>query len=92
MNWLDSMSKDEKEAWSEIMIHHAYDEQEWKDAYDQLIILLTKDEKKATAADIRSYLSCCAESAGSVHPLPLLSELVEDLYQAYGMESSQPES
>ena len=70
------------------MVDYSYDTDEWKVARDRLLFLLSKDGKKSSEAEIRSYLSCCAESVGSLHPLPDLDEVVADFYAQFGMESS----
>ncbi len=88
MNWLQKMETEERIAWEEMMIDHAFDADEWQAAHAHLLALLAKDRKTASEPDLRSYLSCCAESVGSLHPLPDLRTLVDELYQAYGMESA----
>jgi hypothetical protein len=55
-------------AWS-----YAFDVEEWRVARENLLKLLQNDQRKADEASIRSYISCCAESIGSVHPLPDLA-------------------
>ena len=88
MSWLDNISSQESKEWQEVMLAHAYDLEEWGDAREKLLKLLQNDQRKADEASLRSYISCCAESIGSVHPLPDLSEIVSEFYQKYGMESS----
>ena len=89
MSWLDNISPQESKEWQEVMLAHAYDLEEWGDAREKLLKLLQNDERKADEASLRSYISCCAESIGSVHPLPDLSEIVSEFYQKYGMENSK---
>ena len=89
MSWLDNISLQESKEWQEVMLAHAYDLEEWGDAREKLLKLLQNDERKADEASLRSYISCCAESIGSVHPLPDLAEVVSEFYQKYGMESSK---
>ena len=89
MSWLDNISPQESKEWQEVMLAHAYDLEEWGDAREKLLKTLQNDERKADEASIRSYISCCAESIGSVHPLPDLSEIVSEFYQKYGMENSK---
>ena len=89
MSWLDNISPKESKEWQEVMLAHAFDVEEWGDAREKLLILLQNDQRKADEASLRSYISCCAESIGSVHPLPDLSEIVSEFYQKYGMESSK---
>ena len=89
MDWLQNLTSDEKKEWVELMISYAFDEDEWTSARATLSTLLQKDGKCANELAIRSYLSCCAESGGNVHPLPPLSSLVIDLYKAYGMDSAE---
>ena len=91
-DWLSEMSKEEADAWGETMLAHAFDEKEWKDGRARLQELLDADGKKAKESSLRSYLSCCAESAGGSHPLPSLASLVEELYGAYGMENAKDSS
>ena len=88
MSWLDNISPKESKEWQEVMLAHAFDVEEWGDAREKLLILLQNDQRKADEASLRSYISCCAESIGSVHPLPDLAEVVSEFYQKYGMESS----
>ena len=89
MSWLDNISPQESKEWQEVMLAHAYDLEEWGVAREKLLILLLNDQRKADEVSIRSYISCCAESIGSVHPLPDLSEIVSEFYQKYGMENSK---
>jgi hypothetical protein len=88
MSWLDNISPQESKEWQEVMLAHAYDLEEWGDAREKLLKLLQNNQRMADEASIRSYISCCAESIGSVHPLPELAEVVSEFYQKYGMESS----
>jgi hypothetical protein len=89
MSWLDNISPQESKEWQEVMLAHAYDLEEWGDAREKLLKLLQNNQRKADEASLRSYISCCAESIGSVHPLPDLSEIVSEFYQKYGMENSK---
>jgi hypothetical protein len=89
MDWLLKLPPQEQKEWQDMIIHFAFEQDEWGEARSSLFALLQKDNKQADEPAIRSYLSCCAESAGNVQPLPPLSSLVQDLYQAYGMESAQ---
>ena len=89
MDWLLKLPPQEQKDWQDMMIHFAFEQDEWGQARSSLFALLQKDNKRADETAIRSYLSCCAESAGNVQPLPPLSSLVQDLYQAYGMDSAQ---
>ena len=88
MIWFDTISPKESKEWQEVMIAYAFDVEDWRDAREKLLKLLQNDQKKADEASIRSYISCCAESISSVHPLPDLSEIVSEFYQKYGMENS----
>ena len=88
MNWMEKLDSEETKAWQELMIHYAYDSDDWNEAREQLLQLLKIDHRDASEADLRSYLSCCAESVGSVHPLPDLKDTVNDFYLRYGMENS----
>ena len=92
MDWFDKLDKDDIKHWEEVMLSFSYDQEEWNDARTLLLELLNKDKKRAGEPAIRSYLSCCAESGGNVHPLPVLASLVEELYQTYGMENTEEEN
>ena len=91
-DWLSEMSKEEAYAWGEIMLGHAFEEREWKDGRARLQELLEANGKRADESSLRSYVSCCAESVGGSHPLPSLASLVEELYEAYGMENAKDSS
>ena len=91
-DWLSEMSKEEADAWGETMLAHAFEEKEWKHGRARLQELLDGDGKMAQESSLRSYLSCCAESVGGTHPLPSLASLVEELYEAYGMENAKDSS
>lgn len=88
MKWFEELDEKERDAWETIMVNHAFDIDEWGQARSLLFGLLKKEKKNATEEAARSYLSCCAESIGSVHPLPDLSMVMEEFYQHHGMESS----
>jgi hypothetical protein len=85
---MENIVPEESKEWQEVMLGHAFDVEEWGFARENLIKLLKNDQRKADEASIRSYISCCAESIGSVHPLPDLAEVAFEFYQKYGMESS----
>ena len=87
-DWLSEMSKEEADAWGQIMLAHAFEEKEWQDGKARLQELLEADGKRAAEAALRSYLSCCAESVGGSHPIPSLASLVEELYVTHGMENA----
>ena len=89
MSWLENIANEQSKEWQEVMLAHAYNHEEWGDAREKLLKLLQNNQKEADEASIRSYISCCAESIGSVHPLPDLSEIVSEFYQKYGMENSK---
>lgn len=91
MKWLQQLSPTESKKWEETMLDHSFGSEEWEIARNALHKLLTEDNRTATEAATRSYLACCAESVGSVHPLPDLAEIVGEFYQQYGMENSIPE-
>ena len=84
MSWLENIADKESRKWQEVMLAHAYDLEEWGDAREKLLKLLQNDQKKSDEASLRSYISCCAESLGSVHPLPDLGEVVFEFYQNMG--------
>ena len=88
MEWLTNMDKTEAKAWEELMIDYSYSMEDWQVARDRLLKRLHNDQKQATEKDIRAYLSCCAESLGSVHPLPDLGDTVDEFYERFGMENS----
>ena len=88
MEWLTNMDKTEAKAWEELMIDYSYSMEDWQVARDRLLKQLRKDQNQATEKDIRAYLSCCAESLGSVHPLPDLCDTVDEFYERFGMENS----
>ena len=89
MDWLEKLETEETKQWEEVMLSFSFDQDEWMEARTLLMKLLSNDKKRAGEPAIRSYLSCCAESAGNVHPLPALASLVEELYQTYGMENAE---
>ena len=89
MDWLEKLETEETKQWEEVMLSFSFDQDEWMEARTLLMELLSNDKKRAGEPAIRSYLSCCAESAGNVHPLPALASLVEELYQTYGMENAE---
>ena len=91
MDWLEKLETEETKQWEEVMLSFSFDQEEWNDARTLLLKLLKNDKKRAEEQAIRSYMSCCAESAGNVHPLPALASLVEELYQTYGMENAKEE-
>ena len=88
MNWLEKLVSEETKAWQELMVDYPYDSDDWNEAREQLLQLLKIDQRNSSEADLRSYLSCCAETVGSVHPLPDLKDTVNDFYLRYGMENS----
>ena len=51
-------------------------------------LLLKNDLRNSSEESIRSYIACCAEASGAVHPLPDLKNVVEEFYGQYGMENS----
>ena len=53
-----------------------------------LKLLLKNDLRNSSEESIRSYIACCAEASGGVHPLPELKQVVEEFYGQYGMENS----
>ena len=88
MSWLNNISSEESKEWQEVMLSHSFDLGEWEKARFKILELLHKDRRTADEASIRSYISCCDEYIGSVHPLPDLGDIVNEFYQKYGMESS----
>ena len=89
MDWMEKLDSEEAKAWEELMVDYSYDPDDWNEARVQLLQMLKTDRRNASEGDMRSYLSCCAESVGSVHPLPDLKETVEEFYSRFGMENSK---
>ena len=87
MDWLEQMKPRESEKWERIMAHHPFSQEDWESARKRLVSLLTKEERMVDDSSLLSYLDCCAESVGSVHPLPDFADLVEEFFQKYGMDS-----
>ena len=90
MTWIEKISADQAKFWQDIMLDHSYDYEEWGEARDLLKLLLKKDLMNSSEGSIRSYIACCAEASGGVHPLPDLKNVVEEFYGQYGMENSTP--
>ena len=88
MNWMEKLDPEDTKAWQELMVDYPYDSDDWNEAREQLLQILKNDQRNASEADMRSYLSCCAETVGSVNPLPDLKDTVNDFYLRYGMENS----
>ena len=90
MDWLEKFPPNEQKLWQDIMLDHSYDYEEWGEARDLLKLLLKKDLMNSSEGSIRSYIACCAEASGGVHPLPELKQVVEEFYGQFGMENSTP--
>jgi hypothetical protein len=90
MSWLGKISSEEAKIWENLMLEHSFDYEDWGVARNHLKEILKKDDLSASEDSIRSYISCSAESVGSVHPLPELKDVVEEFYQKYGMENTKP--
>ena len=70
------------------MAHHPFSFEDWEDSRKRLLTLLGREENRVVdEASLRAYLDCCAESVGSVHPLPDLADLVEEFFKQYGMDA-----
>ena len=90
MDWLEKFPPNEQKLWQDTMLDHSYDDEEWGEARDLLKLLLKNDLRNSSEGSIRSYIACCAEASGGVHPLPELKQVVEEFYRQYGMENSTP--
>ena len=88
MSWIERIPDDQAKIWQDTMLDHSYDYEEWGEARECLKLLLKNDLRDSGEESIRSYIACCAESVGSVHPLPDLTDIVEEFYGQYGMENS----
>ena len=88
MTWIEKISADQAKFWQDIMLDHSYDYEEWGEARGCLKLLLKNDLRNSSEESIRSYIACCAEASGGVHPLPELKQVVEEFYGQYGMENS----
>jgi len=86
---IPKLPPNERDAWYECMINHAYEAEDWENARQLLVRLLKKDEKRAEEMAILSYVSCCAEAVSATLPLPDFSSTLEDFYLRYGMESAE---
>ena len=90
MDWLEKFPPNEQKLWQDTMLDHSYDYEEWGEARKFLKLLLKKDLRDSSEESIRSYIACCAEASGGVHPLPDLKNVVEEFYGQYGMDNSTP--
>ena len=90
MNWLEEFSPKEQKLWQEIMLSHSFGTEEWGAAREMLKLILENDFRQASEDSIRSYISCCADSLGSINPLPDLKDVVSEFYEQYGMDNSIP--
>ena len=88
-DWLAEMSLHEARAWESAMLDHPFDQDDWAAARNLLLSHLEKTGKTAGEASLRSYLCCCAESTGGVHPLPSLASLADEFYREHGMEGAE---
>ena len=88
MTWIKKIPADQAKFWQDIMLDHSYDYEEWGEARRCLKLLLKNDLRNSSEESIRSYIACCAEASGGVHPLPELKQVVEEFYGQYGMENS----
>ena len=89
MSWLEQLEETEMRAWQSVMNRHSFDFNEWSEARERLSGILKSNNLKANEQSVISYIDCCAESVGNVHPLPILANLVEEFYHDYGMESAE---
>jgi hypothetical protein len=72
------------------MLQHSFEESDWFNARKSLLDLLESNNRRATEDALLSYISCCAEAMGHAYPTPLLVDTVNDFYQQYGMDQSEP--
>ena len=63
---------------------------DWEDARTLLISYLLKDQKTAEESEIRSYLTCCAESYQVPHRSLILAPPYQILYQAWYGGNKRP--
>ena len=84
------ISSEDQEKWTEIMLQHSFEESDWFNARKSLLDLLESNNRRATEDALLSYISCCAEARGHAYPTPLLVDTVNDFYQQYGMDQSEP--
>jgi len=89
MNLISELPQNQRDAWYECMLNHAYEAKDWENARQHLFHLLKKDEKRAEEMAVLSYVSCCAEAVSATLPLPDFSATLEDFYRRYGMESAE---
>ena len=62
---------------------------EWKDASQFLYERLKAENLCASPDEIREYLSCCAQATVGTYPLPSFSDIVEEFYSKFGMDSAK---
>ena len=86
---MEKLDSKNAKAWEELMVDYLYDLDDWNEARCNYCSYLKTIREMPLKSDLRSYLSCCAESAGSVHPIPDLKETVEEFYSRFGMENSK---
>jgi hypothetical protein len=84
------ISSEDQEKWTEIMLQHSFEESDWFNARKSLLDLLESNNRMASEDALLSYISCCAEAAGSAYPTPVLTDSVYDFYLQYGMDQSKP--
>ena len=84
------ISSEDQKKWTEIMLQHSFEESDWFNARKSLLDLLESNNRMASEDALLSYISCCAEAAGCAYPTPLLTDSVNDFYQQYGMDQSEP--
>lgn len=89
MMLISELPENERDAWYECMVNHAYEAVDWEDARKLLFRLLDKDNKQAKEMDILAYVSCCAEAVSATLPLPDFASTLEDFYLRYGMETAE---
>ena len=88
MTWIEKIPADQAKIWQDTMLDHSYDYEEWGEARGHLKLLLKNDFRDSAEESICSYIACCAEASGGVHPLPELKQVVREFYGQYGMENS----
>jgi hypothetical protein len=89
MDWLTTLDKIEAKKWEDVFINYSFDLEEWTVARETLLALIDKDKKIASELHIRSYMTCCAESVSTTHPIPDLVEVINEFYGRFGMDNAK---
>lgn len=81
-----NLSEEEIKIWSDAILQHSFNEEEWFHAREVLLNTTSIDGKKPDEKKLCSYISCCAEAVGTSQTSPYLSDIVIEFYNLYGME------